>query len=150
MTEGPRWAVRAELALALLLVLLLFVQYVSGIWTNVYAPAMFTSSSSSSALDAHYDGGFALGLLAIVAIAVAVVSRRARLIGQSVGLLLWIAIAGIAGHEFVSQSPNPPVDSVAMAVAFLLAFGTAIGLVYSCWRASTETPPPAAPVGAPA
>lgn len=144
MAEPPRWATRGLMVVAVVTLLILLVQYLSGIWTNLYSTSMFTSNSSSPSLDAHYDGGFALGLLGIVAIALAVLTRRARLIGQSAALFLWIVVAGIAGMAFVGNTPNPAIDSFTMAVAFLLAFGTAIGLTFSAYRGLAERPPPAA------
>jgi hypothetical protein len=151
MAEPPRWAVQAVLIVALVMLVLLFAQYLLGMWTNLNTTAVFTSNSTSNSLDWHYNVGFILGLVGIVTIVLAGLSRQVRLIGQSVALFVWILLAGIMGSAFVSTQPNPPNDSFLMALFFLLAFGTAIGLLYSAIRARAlprPAPTPVPPVAA--
>lgn len=145
MADAPPWVRGALLGATVLLLVLLFVEYVLGLWTNVDgvgldSGGMFTSSSSGSTLSAHLAVGYLLGLVALLAVIFAALTREVRFIAQAVFALIWIGVAGVAGRAFIDSSPNAPIDSFAMGVAFLLAFGTATGLMYSVLRR-----PPAAP-----
>jgi len=153
MPEPPSWARSGILYLAIVVEALLVLQYALGLWTNVYgvglnAAGLYTSSSSGSTYSAHVDLGYLLGLLSLLIVILAALHRQARVIAQSVFLLLWIGIAGVTGRLFVTGSPNPAIDSFLMGLAFLFAFGTGIGLVVTLLRART-TGPAAPPAGAP-
>jgi hypothetical protein len=105
----------------------LVVQYILGLWTNAYAPAAgFTSNTSFPSLDWHYNVGFALGILGILLIVFSALSRRPMNIGLSVVLFAGIAVAGVEGMAFVSTSPNNPVDTMVMGIAFLVSFWASI------------------------
>ena len=130
--------------------LLLVAQYLLGLWTNPYVPASgFTSNSSSPALDWHYNVGFILGILGIVAIALASVSRRLPLAPLAVLLFLSVIVAGPAGGAYVTATPNPSNDSFLMGAVFLLAVLSAFGLVYQVWKGTPgASSTPAAPTPA--
>ncbi|MCI4349833.1 MAG: hypothetical protein L3J93_06430 [Thermoplasmata archaeon] len=99
------------------------IQFVLGMWTNVYGPAGgFTSNTSFPALDWHYMVGDILGVLAILVVIFSVVARRKEYIGLSVVVLAAVLVAGFAGAVFVGSTPNNPTDSIVMALAFLVAF----------------------------
>ncbi|MCI4335753.1 MAG: hypothetical protein L3K17_00945 [Thermoplasmata archaeon] len=150
MRPPPEWPLTALRYLGPALVILLLAQYFLGLWTNVYAPATgFTSNSSSPALDWHYNIGFALGILAILTIVIAALSRQLPLIGTSVVLFLAVLVAGIAGSAFVGSTPNPPSASFWMGAMFLVAFGASMGLTARTWMAARHVPPGAHPGASP-
>jgi hypothetical protein len=152
MQERP-WALRALKLLVPITALLLVVQYIAGLGTNVYAPVSgFNGNSAYGWLDFHYITGDILGVVSILLLIVAVFTARAPLIGNSVGVLASVVIAGIAGMAYVNSTPNNPVDSLVMGVFFLAAFGATISLGFRVMWASTSRPtlpsPPAAPSAA--
>jgi hypothetical protein len=143
MRPPPRWPWTAVRYLAPILLILLVAQYLLGLWTNLYAPAAgFTSNSSSPSLDWHYNLGFALGILGIVVIAVAGVSRDLWMIGLAVLVFLGVLLAGIAGGDFVGSTPNPPSASILMGAMFLLAFVAALALGFRVWMGPMSPPKP--------
>jgi hypothetical protein len=109
--------------------LLLVVQYLLGLWTNAYAPSSgFTDNTSFPSLDWHYNIGFALGILAVLVLILAALTRRIPYVGFAVLLLVGVAVAGISGMGFVHTMPNPPVDAVVMGIGFLVAFWASLAL----------------------
>ena len=146
MTAPPQWPTHALRFLAPVLLLLLVAQYLLGLWTNLYAPSTgFTSSSSSPSLDWHYNLGYLLGVLGILAIVFAALSRQAPLIGTAVGFFLSVLLAGVAGMAFVRTDANPPLYSLEMGLLFLFAFGAAMGLAVRTWMRPTPSSSVAAP-----
>lgn len=135
VAQGPAWATRALGVVTGVTLLLLLVQYMLGLWTADYAPASFTDNTSYPSLDWHYNVGFILGFLSIIAVVVAVLTRRARLIAPAVVLLLSVVGAGVMGMRFVGTTPNDPLASFVMGVLFLVAFGSAMGLMTQLGRA---------------
>ncbi|HEV2316030.1 MAG TPA: hypothetical protein VGV89_00435 [Thermoplasmata archaeon] len=150
MSTPPSWAGTAVRALAPLSVLLLVGQYLLGLWTNVYAPAGgFNSNTSFPSLDWHYMIGDTLGILAILLIVFAGLSRQVPAIVLSVVLFIAVLVAGFAGQAFVGSTPNPPSASVTMGAMFLVAFVAALGLTFGSWRGWAMRPsgvPTPAPV----
>ncbi|MGA8302226.1 MAG: hypothetical protein WA691_06010 [Thermoplasmata archaeon] len=128
--------------------LLLVAQYFSGLWTNVYAPAMFTSNSAFPSLNAHYFIGFALFFVGIVVVILAGLSRNWRLILGGIVVVVAVLLAGIFGSAFVGSSPNNPIDSFAMGAMFLVALfaNSAILMVGSRARRPLGSPATAARV----
>ncbi len=139
------WPARALRILVPLTGVLLVAQYIAGLLTNAYAPsAGFTSNSAFPALNAHYTLGELLGVLGIVLVVVAVCSRSLREIIPAVVTFIAILVAGVAGMDFVHAQPNPPAATVAMGLAFLVAFATVMAWNFRIMR---RTAPAAGPVG---
>ena len=125
----PTWSLRALQITSVITTALLVVQYIAGLLTNAYAPASgFTSNSSWWALNIHYTVGMVLGILAIILVIVAALTRRGLYIALAVVTLVGVLAAGFAGMAFVGSSPNAPIYSVEMGVAFLVAFITSLML----------------------
>lgn len=146
MQERP-WALKVLRVLVPVTALVLVIQYIAGLGTNVYAPAGgFTNNTDYGWLDFHYTVGDVVGILSILLVIIAVFTARAALIGNSVGVLLGVLIAGFAGSAFVST--NNPVDSIVMGIGFLIAFGAAVALAFRVMAAASSPGAPKAPVGA--
>jgi hypothetical protein len=130
--EPRNWG-RTLVFLSGVILLLLLVEYLSGLWTNVYAPAQFSAFDSSSsnyppALNAHIAVGDILALLSVVALILAGLSRKLRLIAPAAVLVISIAVAGELGMAFVNSSPNDAAYSFGMGAMFLVALLAAAGL----------------------
>ena len=133
--------------------LFLIAQYFLGLWTNVYAPAAFTSNTSFPALDWHYNIGFTLFVVGIVVVILAGLARDWR---ATVGALVVVAavyVAGNMGAAYVGSSPNDPIDSFGMGVMFLVALFATSAVLMAAARgrkaAAPSTPPaPAQPTPA--
>ncbi|MGA7923366.1 MAG: hypothetical protein WCA77_05265 [Thermoplasmata archaeon] len=149
MVGSHRWFLTVK-ALAAVLLVLLFVQYLLGLWTNLYAPSMFTSNSSSPALDWHYNVGFILFFTSILLVILTAFTREIRLIAPAVFLLIAVLVAGLAGGAFVGSSPNNPLDSLLMAVMFLVAFAAALRIGFYNRSRTTIIPLPPATASPPA
>ena len=127
VSDGPRRILRPViLAIAAALVL----QYLVGLWTNVYGPAGFTPGTTFPPYEAHFDLGVALGLLAIVLLLATVATRRASYAVLATVAFGSIVAAALFGQAFVGSSPNDPTDSVGMGVAFLLAFSSVLVMAF--------------------
>jgi hypothetical protein len=110
--------------------LLLIAQYFLGLWTNVYAPSMFTSNSSFPSLNWHYNVGFMLFFVGIVVLILTALARDWRLILSGVVVVIAVYSAGMFGADYVSSSPNNPLDSFGMGTMFLVAlFANAVILM---------------------
>jgi hypothetical protein len=135
------------LIIAAVELLLLVAQYFLGLWTNVYAPAMFTSNSSSPSLDWHYNVGFILFFVGIVLVVISGLSRDWRLLLGAVVVLLAVFSAGSFGGDYVSSSPNNPIDSFGMGAMFLVALfaDAAVLLLSGRARRTVATTPTAVP-----
>jgi hypothetical protein len=106
------WSLRALQITSIVTTAALVVQYIAGLLTNAYAPASgFTTNSDWWAINIHWTFGYAL-------------TRRGRYVGLAVVTLLGVIAAGFAGMAFVASTPNAPIYSVEMGVAFLVAFTT--------------------------
>ncbi|MGI0132091.1 MAG: hypothetical protein ACREDK_03215 [Thermoplasmata archaeon] len=118
------WSFRALRILTPIIAVVLFLQYVLGLWTSAYAPASgFTGNTSLPSLDWHYNLGFALGVLTLLTVIVAAFTRQVRSIAMSILLFAAVAAAGLAGSRFVSTMPNDPNATIAMGIAFVVALG---------------------------
>jgi len=141
MEEAPR-AHRSLRYVVLATLLLLVGQYLLGIWTSAYAPASFTTSTSYPPLGWHYNLGFAVFFLSLVAVVLAALTRELRLVAPALALIVSVVLAGVFGRVYVASTPNNPLDSFAMGVMFLVAFGSAASLAFSLRSRSQRTSPP--------
>lgn len=128
--------------------LLLVAQYFLGLWTNVYAPAMFTSNSAFPSLNWHYNIGFLLFFVGIALVILTALSRDWRLVVAGVLVVAAVYSAGMFGADFVSSSPNNPIDSFGMGAMFLVAlFANSVVLMFASRNRNSaavpETSPPA-------
>ncbi len=149
---SPAWSSKGLRVLLPISGLLLVLQYGLGLWTNAYAPASgFTGSTSFAAYSAHIAVGFLLGLFVLLVLVFALLTKEPRTIVLSAVLFVSVAIAGVAGHLFVSTTPNPPIESVVMGLAFLVAFwcGVALGLSQMMARRGASAPPTGPALAAP-
>ena len=130
--------------------LLLVAQYFLGLWTNVYAPSMFTSNSAFPSLDWHYNIGFMLFFVGIAIVILTGLARDWRLVLCGIVGVLAVYSAGEFGAAFVSSSPNNPLDSFGMGVMFLVALFaySATLMLASRARHPTRLPAAVAPVQA--
>ncbi|MGC2288794.1 MAG: hypothetical protein WA688_02930 [Thermoplasmata archaeon] len=152
MADSPPWVPRALSYLVGITLVLLVVQYLLGLWTNAYAPAMFSPSNHSfAALGFHVLVGYVVGVVALALLIVAAFSRNPRYAIQSFVVLVAIALAGVFGMLFVSSTPNNPAYSFGMGFMFLVAFGACMGLSWSVWgaRSRLSTPPSPSPPSGP-
>jgi uncharacterized membrane protein YkgB len=119
----PTWSLRALQITSVVTTAGLVVQYIAGLLTNAYAPASgFTTNSDWWAINIHWTFGYVLGILAIILVIVAALTRRGRYVALAVVTLLGVIAAGFAGMAFVASTPNAPIYSVEMGVSFLIAF----------------------------
>jgi len=123
--------------------LFLVAQYFLGLWTNVYAPSMFTSNSSFPSLDWHYNIGFTLFFVGVVMLILAGLSRNWRLVLGGIVVVVAVYVAGQLGASFVSSSPNNPLDSFGMGVMFLVALFANSAVLMLAARARRPTGSPA-------
>jgi hypothetical protein len=143
-------ASRAYLSLryAIVVTLLLLVgQYLLGLWTNAYAPASFTPSTSYPSLDGHYHVAYAVFFLSLAAVVLAGLTRELRTVAPAAALIVSVVLAGVFGMRYVASTPNSPLDSFAIDVMFLVAFGSAASIAFSLVSRSRRTAPPS-PAGA--
>ncbi len=120
MPSRPTW-LRLVLLIAGVEMVLLVAQYFLGLWTNVYAPAMFTSNSAFPSLNWHYNVGFLLFFVGIAIVVLTALARDWRLVLAGLVVVVSVYAAGSFGARFVSSSPNNPLDSFGMGVMFLVA-----------------------------
>jgi hypothetical protein len=127
---GPVYWVRVW---SVLLLVDLSIQYLVGMYVNLFVvlpaswswPAMMgmMAGSGSGALMLHMMNGYLLGLLAIVSLPLAMMSRRADLMIWSTAGFLGVALAGISGLEFMFTGFS------VNAWSFLIASGALLSLV---------------------
>jgi UDP-N-acetylmuramyl pentapeptide phosphotransferase/UDP-N-acetylglucosamine-1-phosphate transferase len=145
------WPTKALTALAPLVAIDLVIQYIAGVGTNAYAPVTgFTMNTAFGIYNVHWLNGFALGILSIVLVIIAVISWQARNIAPAVVSLVAVLVAGIAGMAFVNSTPNPPWATITMGLAFLVAFGAVMGMTFRSRMFSPATGVPPSETGAPA
>jgi hypothetical protein len=139
MTPTRPWVPRLLSAFVGLVFLLLIAEYLLGLWTNVYAPAMFTSSASTPALAAHMSAGIALFVAPIVMTVLAALRKELRRVIPSVVTVLAIGAAGVFGRMYISTTPNDPAYSFAMGTLFLVAFVSAAAVSWLSWDRAGST-----------
>ena len=126
----------------------LVIQYIAGLGTSAYAPANgFTMNTDFPIYDVHWLNGYALGVLSIILVLVAVFSRQVRNIAPAVVALAAVIVAAVAGMVFVNSIPNPPIATVTMGIAFLVAFSTGTAWMIGLRMSGTapSSPPPSVP-----
>ncbi|MCI4327045.1 MAG: hypothetical protein L3K16_05355 [Thermoplasmata archaeon] len=102
---------------------LLIAQYLLGLLTNAYAPsAGFNAGMTDPLLNWHWTVGFVLGIVSILSIALAAITRSRWLVLPAVLVFASVLIAGLAGSAFTDTAGNPPQFSVLMGASFLFAF----------------------------
>ncbi|MFZ0831185.1 MAG: hypothetical protein WCB18_00965 [Thermoplasmata archaeon] len=139
MSKVQPWVPRALGVLAGITLGLLAVQYLLGLWASAYAPAIFTTTPNTAAYAGHIALGYLVGVVALVMVIVAVLSKNPRPVAQALVILIAIGLAGIFGRMFVTTTPNDPIYSFGMGVMFLVAFGACIGLLWSAWKPTQGT-----------
>jgi len=129
-TTSRIWPDRVLLILLPVAGLLLVLEYLSGLWTSAYGPSNgFTSATSFPPLSLHYAGGYALGVVVVVIALVSLFTGQRRAVLLAVVLAVSVGWAGVSGSLFIRSSPNNPMYSVSMGLAFLIAFWAALMLV---------------------
>lgn len=142
-----------RLAAALLVeVLLLAVQYVAGMYLNLYAsiPPMtggsgvmsggmwaFMSSSAMPALMFHMMNAVLLVLIALLVVAGSILARERSLAAMSGLGLLGILIALWSGLAFLFSQQD--VYSLGMALGFLLALTMGVWALALAWKGSSSS-----------
>jgi len=120
----------------------LIVQYIAGLGANVYAPASgFTMNTDFGIYDVHWLNGYVVGVLSIVLVVVAVLSRQTRTIVSSSVSFVAVLVSAVAGMAFVNSTPNPASASLVMGVAFLVAFSTVMALMFQLRRSDGPSTP---------
>jgi len=116
----------------------LILQYIAGLGSNAYGPSTgFTVNTDFGIYDIHWLNGYVLGILSIILVLVAAISRQARNVLPAIVALAAVLIAGFAGMAFVSSAPNPPGATVTMGIAFLVAFATILAMMFRLRKAVT-------------
>jgi disulfide bond formation protein DsbB len=142
------WPSKALAVIVPIVGLDLVIQYIAGMGTNVYAPANgFTMNTDFGIYDLHWVNGYALGILSIVLLVFSAFSRQLRNIAASVVVFGSVIAASIAGMMFVNNTPNPPGASLAMGLAFLVAFATVMAMMFRLRVGDTVPRPPAVAAG---
>ncbi len=131
----------------------LLVQFLLGMWVNLFAslPSTFVSSASSSGmmgmmssmmgassmmgggmlvLMVHMMNGYLLLFLSILVLAVSLYSGRAKITGLAIAGVGSILLAGISGLIFMFSGFQDDLYSYSMAVGFILAFGIYFLVMY--------------------
>ena len=124
--------IRALRILSMSILALLFVQFLLGMWTNLFA-AFPESSPSVNPLDqvfiqgpyvlaAHIITGIALGIVSISIIVLSALARNKRAVVLACAGLGSILLAGESGIEFVLGWYGNDALSFSMAFGFVLSF----------------------------
>lgn len=143
------WVPRALTILVMIILLDLVIQYLLGLLTNAYAPAMFTDNSSYASLNAHIFNGMILFILSVVMLIFAALTKQWRCIIPAVVLVVSVYFAGTLGMVYINSTPNPPLASFGMGTLFLTAFVAGIALAGIGRMRPGDAPRPPG-VGAPA
>jgi heme A synthase len=94
--------------------------------------------------------GYALTALVLVVAIVAFFTGRRRVTALALILAAGVVWAAISGSAFVRSTPNNPLYSVSMGIAFLVAFWAALMLVgITMVRRAKVDDPPSSPSTAP-
>ncbi len=148
---GPAYWVRFW---SVLLLVDLAIQYLLGMYVNLFValpaswswPAMMgmMAAAGVGALMLHMMNGYLLGLLAVVSLPLAVMSRRADLVVWSTAGLLGIVLAGVSGLEFMFTGFTVNAWSFLMASGALLALVSYLVVATLSWseRSSSQVPAP--------
>ncbi len=150
MTPVRPWVPRVLSMVTGITLLFLVIQYLLGLWTNVYAPSTFTPNTSYPSLDWHYMIGDTVFVLSLLTLIFAVLTKEARAIVPAVVLVVAVYVAGQFGMDYVGSTPNNPLDSFGMRVMFLIAFVSAVALAGLSRRITkgTAVQPPSVTPGA--
>ena len=152
-------------ALSGLAVGLVTVEFLLGMWTNLYDRVLpgsmadvFRSPylSNDRALALHVVVGVLLGLVALALPIWGWIRHRPGVVGVGIGGLVGVALGAVAGSQFLET--GDPIYSFLMALGFLIAMGAYLRGVHALSRRPwgpapgwvpaevvTPTPPPAPP-----
>jgi hypothetical protein len=129
------------LVLTTAIIVLLFVQFLTGTWLSLFATFSGTSNSTlSAAMDVMMSGsmpathlavGVLLSVLSIVELAVLWDSGQSGPAKFAAGGLASIVLAGISGTAFAYSGFQSGVYSYLMAVAFISAFASYFVVILS-------------------
>ncbi|MHB8566140.1 MAG: hypothetical protein ACYC7D_10935 [Nitrososphaerales archaeon] len=118
----------------------LFLQFLMGMWLNLFASfptsaslssgmmGMISTSMSSmmsggmSLLMLHMLSGYLLGILALIVLAVSIYSKKTMFVALSILGLGSIALAGISGLSFMFSGFQDNLVSYLMSLGFISAF----------------------------
>jgi hypothetical protein len=154
MASRWAWPARALKYVAPVILASLVVQYLLGLYTNLYGG--FSATTSTGALDGHYTNGDILFLLAVLALIFASLARDWKNAGLGAALVAIVTVAGFMGGAFQNSVANvgdagQPVYSFAMGVLFLVGLFVGVLLVYFTWgpsrTSSAGSAVPASPTG---
>ena len=127
--------------------LLLTIEFLLGMWVNLYYTSLPSSISSAlqngssmPALATHVGLGVLLGVFAIAVIAWAVTRHRPRVAMWGFAGLLGVLLGAIGGEEFL-VNPGSPIYSFLMALGFLVAFAAYVRAASVLARHHTMLPP---------
>lgn len=137
MAPRRRWLLFTSYMAAVELALLI-AQYLLGLLTNLYGPAVYADRNGPPSLGFHFLTGYLLFLVGAVILIFSGLARSARLIIPAVVLEIAILLAGIFGSLFLGT--NNPIYSFGMGTMFLVALFSAIAFLAFSWRARTTGP----------
>ena len=153
---GGRGGRGGGIAIAGLGMLLTVVEFLLGMWSNLYErllPSSITSAFSNPylsidrALAAHVAVGVLLGLLALGLALWGALRHRPRVLFAGLGALVGILVAAGSGELFLSK--GDPIYSFLMALGFLIAFGSFSGALTVLRRHGRWAPGVWSPMGGP-
>lgn len=98
----------------------LAVQFLLGLWTNVYAGP----TSYPPTLEFHFLFGYIVGILSLAMLVLSFLTKELRLWLPSLIVLVGVIIAAVDGLLFLGN-PNAPIFSFLMGVGFLISFSAA-------------------------
>ncbi len=134
------------LALTFLALLFVVVDFLAGVWANLYDEVLPSSLRSvfsnpylttDKALLLHVIVGLLLGLVALALLLWAVVRHRPSVFLGAAAGLLGVLIAAGGGYQFLAT--HDPIYSFLMALGFLLALGAYLRVAHVLTRGPRGT-----------
>lgn len=144
--DGPVYRVRIW---SVLVLSDLAIQYLLGMYVNLFValPTSWSRSTmmgmmgggGSGVLMVHMMNGYLLGLLGVIGLLLAAMSRRVDLVSWSTLGLMGIAFAGLSGLAFMFTGFTVNAWSFLMAAGSLLSFGSYFVVLTLSWSARDPT-----------
>ena len=141
---------RLVVMLVMIQLFLLVIQFILGMWINLFAPAIITSLPSSPMqfmmlaafsipeIMVHMMNGMVIGFLAILVLAFSFVSRRYEIIALSFVNGILTLTAGMSGIFFLLGYMQNNVLSFVMSLSFLGVILTDFAIMYfASWNPSS-------------
>jgi heme A synthase len=149
--QAPAWTTKALSILLPIVGLDLGIQYIAGLGANAYAPASgFTTNTAFAVYNVHFLNAYVLGVLTLLLLIVAGFSRLPKNIAPAAVTFVAVLVAALTGMAFIRTTPNPPLATIAMGLAFLVAFAATLAWMVRLNMArpggSVTAAPPAVPV----